>query len=81
MKQAFIKDKNKFDKVAKEYGFIRRYIGEIYEQWYKRIGKVEIYVFIGSNQIRTSENGASRRMAKGNMEKYVEDISHLIEWK
>ena len=81
MKEAFVKDRKEFDKVAPEYGFVKKYIGEIYEQWYKRIGKVEIYIFVGSNRVRAAKNGVSGRMGKGYIEKYIEDISHLIEWK
>lgn len=81
MKQAFIKDKKEFDKVAKKYGFIKKDIGEVYEKWHKQIGNVEIYIFDLSDEIRIWKKGMSITESKKNMKKYIEDILHLIEWR
>lgn len=81
MKQAYIKNKKEFDKIATEYGFVKKDIGEVYEKWHKQIGKVEIYIFNLSNEIHIWKKGMSITEGKKNMKNYIEDISHLIEWR
>lgn len=85
MKRPYIKDRKEFDKVAKNYGFEKVDIGEVYERWYKRVGTTEIYIFDLSTEIRVWVK--DRATFKGKkylekiIEKYVGDISHLIEWR
>ncbi len=85
MKRPYIKDRKEFDKVAKNYGFEKVDIGKVYEKWYKRVGNVEIYIFDKSHFICFMEK--YRTVYKGKkylekiIEKYVGDISHLIEWR
>lgn len=85
MKRPYIKDRKEFDKVAKNYGFEKVDIGEVYEKWYKRVGTTEIYIFNLSHFICFMEK--DRAIFKGKkylekiIEKYVGDISHLIEWR
>lgn len=81
MKQAYIKNKKEFDKVATEYGFVKKYVGEVYEQWSKRMGSVEIFVFNLSNQIHILDKELCITKGKKRIEKFVKDISHLIEWR
>ena len=81
MKQAYIKNKKEFNEVATQYGFTKRYVGERYEQWFKQVGRVEIYVFDRSNEIRFCDKGKCVLKSKKFAEKLIKDISHLIEWR
>ena len=81
MKQAFIKDRKEFDKVAPKYGFLKRSIGEYTEHWYKTIGKVELYIFNLSSRVSFYEKGKTIFKGKKYTEKYIADILHLVEWK
>lgn len=81
MKRAYIKNKKEFNKVATQYGFTKKYVGEIYEQWFKQVGRIEVYVLVGSNEIRFCDKGKYVPKSKKFTEKLIKDISHLIEWR
>ena len=81
-KQPYIKSWAEFDKVAKEYGFSKRDIDEIYEHWHKRIGNVEVEVYRHQRHIHICKKGISCWWAgKNAVEKYLKNIEHLIEWR
>lgn len=81
MKQAYIKDKTEFNKVAEKYGFTKRNIGNICEKWFKQTGRMEIEIYNGSNKIMFTNKGWNRNMGKSEATKFIKDILHLIEWR
>lgn len=82
LKQPHIKDINYFNKVAQEYSFEKRDVGEIYQRWEKRVGNISIEIYDHHPYLlHFTKKYTTFYPNKKTAEKYLKDILHLIEWR